>query len=198
MTQIRVILLLLCISAISRSQQPAGPAVDLAGYFGGVSVNNGYGHNPLLGASVAAGSRRVMVFGEANYVPIQGDKDRLWISGEPSVTVWTSLKAVDFGGGVSVALFSGSSVEPYVIGGFGATRVSASIKAQQSAVPSGSAAISVSATDTTSRISGGVGIRFYLGGSWGVRPEIRLDRYLSDEASTALRYSLGVFYRWGR
>ena len=65
-------------------------------------------------------------------------------------------------------------------------------------VPGTNLKVSTSVSDTKVRLGGGAGLRYYVSENWGIRPELRVDRYFGDQGSTAFRYTVGVFYQFGK
>lgn len=89
---------------------------------------------------------------------------------------------------------SDAKVVPYVIGGggFGYAKVTGSARY-------GSSIVSVSASETKGLVGGGFGARLYAGSNWGIKPEFKIQRTLGGEGNlTLLRFSVGVFYQFGK
>ena len=170
-------------------------AVEGAGFIGGIWLSGGGGNHAHLGGTFGAAAReRLFVFGELGYAPLTGRSTTTVVDGVP-VNISASAKLLDFGGGVQVIFPTDWNFEPYVIGAVGAGRISTSGSAH---VPGSNIDVSMSVSDTKARVGGGVGVRYYLSEKWGIRPELRIDRYLGTGGSTAFRYTVGVFYQFGK
>ncbi len=169
--------------------------VEGTGAVGGISLSNGGGsHVHLSGTFGTAVRDRLFVFGELGYAPLTGRSTTTVVDGT-SVRISASAKLVDFGGGAQFILMPGSKFEPYVIGAVGGGRMSTSGSAH---VPGTNLDVSASSSDTKARLGGGAGLRYYVSENWGIRPELRVDRYFGDQGSTAFRYTVGVFYQFGK
>ena len=169
--------------------------IEGAASIGGISLSNGGGNHVHLGSVFGTAVRdRLFVFGELGYAPLTGKTTTTVVDGSP-VRISASARLVDFGGGLQVILTSGEKFETYVIGAVGAGRMSAS---GSSHVPGTNLDVSISSSDTKARLGGGAGLRYYVSENWGIRPELRVDRYFGDQGSTAFRYTVGVFYQFGK
>jgi opacity protein-like surface antigen len=78
----------------------------------------------------------------------------------------------------------GNSFAPYVLGGLGLLRTSASVS---------SAVGSAGASDMTMGLNVGGGIRWQAGAKWGVQPEVKV--FVADGSN--LRFSTAVYYQFG-
>lgn len=76
-------------------------------------------------------------------------------------------------------------VTPYVLGGLGFLRVSASATIF---------GVRNSASDTAVGVNIGAGARWQAGRRWGVRPEMKV--FVADNSS--VRFSTGLYYQFGR
>ncbi len=169
--------------------------VEGTGAVGGLWLNSGGGNHAYLGGTFGTAVRdRLFVFGELGYAPLTGKSTTTVVDGTP-VRISASAKLVDFGGGAQFILMPGSKFEPYVIGAVGGGRFSASGSTE---VPGTNLKVSTSVSDTQVRLGGGAGLRYYVSENWGIRPELRVDRYFGDQGSTAFRYTVGVFYQFGK
>lgn len=180
------------------AQEPTQSAVaEVSGHFGGAVLDRGLGHYPVVGVSGAAGTSRVQVYGEFNFVPMARSGRTWWFGNNVIVANSASVKVIDYGGGLQIALAVGSVVEPYLIAGFGAFRGTAKWNSEITA--SGvQMSSTVALSETQLRAGGGFGLRVFAGHDWGLNPEVRVDRYLGNDNVLAVRYSLGAFVRWGR
>jgi len=57
--------------------------------------------------------------------------------------------------------------------------------------------VTVSSPSNEAYFGGGGGGRFFLGKSWGVKPEVQFRRYNSDSINTVI-FSAGIFYQFGK
>lgn len=183
----------LCVQLSAQGMQQG--VVEGSGYIGGIWLSGGGGNHPHLGGTFGAAAReRLFVFGELGYAPLAAESTTTVVDGSP-VNISASAKLLDFGVGVQVTLPTDWTFEPYVVGAVGAGRISASGSAH---VPDSNIDVSMNMSDTKARVGGGVGVRFYLSEKWGIRPELRIDRYLGTSGSTAFRYTVGLFYQFGK
>ena len=190
------VFILFCVSCVPLAAQGMEQGVvEGAGSIGGIWLNGSGGNHLHLGGTFGAAVReRLFVFGELGYAPLTGNSTTTVVDGVP-VRISASAKLVDFGGGVQYNLPTDWNFEPYVVGAVGAGRTSASGSAH---VPGSNIDVSLSTSDTKARLGVGVGVRYYVSERWGVRPELRIDRYLGTGGTTAVRYTVGVFYQFGK
>lgn len=130
------------------------------------------------------------VFGEAGYsLAGKTTLTATAINLPQPVSAGLRVNITHFAGGVEYR-FRGEDrkVEPFVSGGIGAARMSASASASGS---TGSLAIS----ETDLMYTAGGGLRTYLGRSWGLRPEIKVVRVPGETYAHA---AVGIFYQFGR
>jgi opacity protein-like surface antigen len=163
---------------------------EVSGYGGGASLSDGGGTHGIAGGTAGVNvSEKLHVFADVNYVPLGKSSFAYGGSG-----VSSSAKLINFGGGVSSAFMSqGSKVSPYVLGVFGVGRASAKVS-----VTVAGQSTSEGASDTNPYLGGGVGLRYMVGENWGVRPEVRYQRYLTDGGGHVLMFTAGVFFQFGR
>lgn len=110
-----------------------------------------------------------------------------------------SGRLLAFDGGVQFNLGPlQSRAVPYISGNFGFGHASAegNVRVQQGAQVM---QMSYDASSTDFSAGGGFGVRHYAGGRWGLRPEIRLARHVSEgQDLTAVRFTLGLFFPSGK
>ena len=164
----RAVLLLICLFAIAGT---AAASDEVAGYFGGATLSGGGGSHPAIGAAIAANTNRVLqLLGEINYVP----------TGSPGF----SASLVDFDGGIQIRFrVPRTKVEPYALGVIGLGHFSAS-------------AGSFSSTTNSFFYGLGGGFRYFVGRNWGLRPELRFQKYTSSGGGHLGMYTVGVFYQF--
>lgn len=100
-----------------------------------------------------------------------------------SFTASLGLMLTEYLGGVQYIVRQGR-VAPYVAGGFGIARLSATVSGS---IPTD---ISVNENDVATNFGGGV--RLFTGSAWGVRPDFRIVRVPEE---TYFRVGVGVFYQ---
>jgi len=149
---------------------------EIAGY-GGIAQ---FGGTHMAGGGSAGFrlSNPVQLFGEANFVPL-GSYSAYGVSG--------SEKLFNFGGGIHYNFTPGSSpFSPYLVGAAGLGHSSASISGLGSA----------SANNLYAGF--GAGFRYKVGSSWGIRPELRYQRYLQNGGGNLLLATVGIYYQFAR
>jgi opacity protein-like surface antigen len=104
----------------------------------------------------------------------------------PGVKYDSSIWAIDGNVHYLFPLKNNEKLTPYALGGLGIFRSSGS--SQVTGLPK------ISASDTDFGVNIGGGVRYAVGTNWGVRPELKI--FLSN--NTNVRYSLGVYYRFGK
>jgi hypothetical protein len=196
----------------SFAQSQSAGQVELAGFAGGSYLRaEGEGHTKgaFGGRAGVAASSRILAFGEFSFYPlgnITAIRELRECPPDACVTAPPiTFRAThvtghlwDFSGGVHVNLTSGDSkAAPYVLGTLGAGRVSGEGSFSVSAGPMTNQ-LRIKASDTALVIGGGGGLRYYVGQTWGFQPEVRYTRYFFEDAGlNNLRFTLGLFYRFG-
>jgi len=152
---------------------------EVSGSLGAITIGQGGGTHAVYGG--AGGVRigdHIHLFGEVNHSTILTLTDS-GVTGNAGLT--------NFGGGADFSFGSPTSkVRPYVTAALGVGHFYASAQG-------------VSLTITNSAYTGfGGGVRVYVGEHWGVKPEIRFQRYLSSlfQVNSAV-YTVGLFYQFG-
>jgi hypothetical protein len=149
---------------------------EITGY-GGLAHSGGT-HATFGGAVGFRVSDPIQLFGEANYIPL-GSYNAFGISG--------SSKLVNFGGGLNYNFTTRSSqFAPYLVAAAGLGHSSASFSGYGSA------------SDNSVYAGFGAGFRYKLGTSWGIRPEVRYQRYLQNGGSNLLLITGGIYYQFAR
>lgn len=95
----------------------------------------------------------------------------------------SELNLNDFQGGVKFNIHNSDHIEPYALLGMGVGRIT-----------------SHGYGDTNFGLHVGGGARIYASsGVWGIAPEMRYTRYFtSGNDANGFRYTVGIFYQWGR
>jgi hypothetical protein len=165
---------------------------EVTAYGGVTHFGSGGGTHALGGAAYGYNiNERAQVFGELNYTPLGSSTI---FSDYPGVTTSGSAKALNVGAGVLYNAGSNSSrAKPYLLAtvGDGIIRASYTIR---------SAAGNVSVSGSSNQVYAGVGggVRLLVGDRWGVRPEVRYQRYLQDGGGNSLMVNVGVFFQFGK
>jgi len=171
--------------------QEAG-ATEVAGYGGLFSfTGDGGGSHGFLGATVGKNtSDRLHLFGDFSYVPLGSESFSGSYSGI-SVNSKASAKAMNFGGGLHVSVGpSKNAFAPYVsaVGGGFHSWISASASG---------GGVSTSTRKSLANggyFGGGLGVRYFAGKSWGLRPEFQYRHYRYSEGSdNVILLNVGLF-----
>ncbi len=164
----------------------AAPAViwaggaEVSGFGGGMTLGGGLGTHGVFGGSAAV---RI-----GDHIHVFGDIDHSTILSESISGVTGTAGLTNFGGGLDYSFGpSTSKLRPYVTAGLGAGHFSA-----------GAGGVNVSIGNSVYSAFGG-GVRVYVGEHWGVKPEVRFQRYLSSVAqgTNGAIYTVGLFYQFG-
>jgi hypothetical protein len=187
--------LFLTILSSANAQGVVAGSAEAAGSFGYSSlsgVDNKRHFN--YGAEGAYNlSDKLAVAGEYTYMPM-GSAQVYVDEGSAS----ESGKYQQFGGSVRYSLTSSRHVVPFVVGGFGFARQSATASINLVGIGSGSGSADLNGV----YYSGGGGVSIYLHGGLGVRPEARYERqeFYQNGQSGGQNLGLGtvsVFYQFG-
>jgi hypothetical protein len=203
--------LVLCAAPIFAQSQEAGQ-VEVAAFAGGSYLRvhgDGETKGAFGGRVGATTGGPVTVFGEFSYYPFGDVTSIRALRGCPQTAcpgggflfretrvnggLW------DFSGGVHVTLARAEwKAAPYLLGALGAGHASAD--GSFDVVTGGFAnRLRIHASDTAFGLSGGGGLRYFAGPRWGIQPELRYTRYFFEDAGlNNLRFSMGVFFRFGK
>ena len=169
--------------------------VEVSGFGGAITMNSGVGTHATYGggAAVLLGDN-VHVFGEFGISTLASEQ-----VSSGSVSATGTAKLANYGGGVDYSFgSSGSRFRPYVLAGVGVGHFYATGSG-------GGASVSLGITNQFYEAFGG-GVRMYLGKQWGLKPEVRYQHYNSSNSSliggtvagsSAVQYTVGVFYQFG-
>jgi len=178
--------------------QAAEPALGKAEIGGSVGVFRATGDGGFtkvtFGGSAAARIGSVtQIFGEFGYVPLEsgsmnGNMFGYDYAGSYSSKLYQGL------GGVRIHFPVSDKFLPFAFGAGGIGRASASATATVSGV-SGTG----SSGENAAIVAFGGGVTCVLGKSWGLRPEVRYQRYhFSDGSLGAVMARMGIFFQFGR
>jgi hypothetical protein len=169
---------------------------EVSGLGGGITVDDGGGTHPLFGGAAAFGlGDNFHLFGEFSYIPLPSSSGSATLSSGATVTGSQSAKLADFGGGLDYSFLSSQSkLRPYVVGAFGLAHTFDTLSLSANGT---SASVSMGSNGFYAGAGGGV--RLYVGKRWGLKPEVRYQRYQSTQGggSNTVMYTVGVFYRFG-
>lgn len=169
--------------------------VEVSGFGGALTMDGGVGTHPTYGGSAAVLlGDNVHVFGEFSMSNLLSEQ-----VSSGSMTATGTAKLANYGGGVDYSFGSSSSrFRPYVLAGIGVGHFYATGSG-------GGTSVSLGLTNQFYTAFGG-GLRMYLGKQWGLKPEVRYQRYFSSESSliggavggsNVVQYTVGVFYQFG-
>jgi len=178
---------------LASAQVVAPKSVDLSGNGGITDLKVDYGKEGHASFGVSAGYnvvRFLAVSADYNYI-------NLGSSSEYGATATQSLQ--EYGVSARLALIDTRIVVPYVLGGGGGVRDSASASAGGQ---------SASATQSGGYVTVGGGASIYVGHGFGVRPEFRYDRLqfaattvdgvaIPGGGQSAPRATVAIFYQFG-
>jgi len=175
---------------------------EVTGHGGGIWLSGGGGTHGLFGGSAGiVASSKALVFFDVSYAPLESANLGLVDPGSGvTVSASGSAKLLDLAGGIKYSLTRTESrkPDPYVIfaTGVGRASVSGTGTARQ-----GSQTVTVNISESTSNfaVHGGIGVRLYVGGKWGIQPEFRFGHYFAEGGGgNAARFTAGVFYQFGK
>ncbi|NOT45358.1 MAG: outer membrane beta-barrel protein [Acidobacteria bacterium] len=147
---------------------------EILGFIGGVSDGGG---TTFGGGVQYAFGERIILAAEAAYLTGGEDFSGFGVDFDSSL--------LEFGGNVHYLFpMSNEAFTPYVLGGLGLLRVSAS---------SSSGGFSSSASDTAIGLNIGGGARWQVGDNWGLRPELKI--FIEDGSN--VRFSIGFYRQFG-
>ena len=167
---------------------------EVAVFGGGIAFSGGGGSHGMAGGSVGANvSDKIHIFGEASYVPLGSSNFGGSYSGI-SVSSKASAKMLQFGGGLQY-LFAekDAKLAPYLTAVAGDARQTFSASSSAAGV-----SVTSSGSSSTLYVGGGAGLRYSVGSNWGIRPEIRYQRYLQNGGGGAFSFVLGAFFQFGK
>jgi hypothetical protein len=163
--------------------------VEVAAFGGASYVTGGQGVHPLFGGSV---DTRVVdhlrVFGEFSIMPLASATESM-----SGVVASGSEKLTSFGGGLDYGFGSSKRVVPYVLLAVGDGRLSASATAN-----GGGYSVSVGMASNSIYFGVGGGARIYIGEHWGIKPEVRVERYGISNVFSTVAFTAGLFYQFGQ
>jgi len=175
-------ILFLCVgvSRVASAQQVTSGQTEAVGFIGGVTDGGGFTFGG--GIHYALDSKWILD-GELSYLT-GGDDFNGSFQGIP-VAAESSAIAVDLNAHYLLQKSGKAPFAPYLLGGLGIVR------ARATATILG---VTQSFSDTEAGLNLGVGGRWQPGVNWGVRPEIKV--LIAD--NTSVRFSVGLYYQFGR
>ncbi len=169
--------------------------VEVSGFGGGITLDGGVGTHAAYGGSAAyLLGDNVHLFGEFSYTTLASET-----VSSGTTTANAAVNLASYGGGADYSFGSPSSkLRPYVLAALGVGHFYGNGS-------SGGTSVSLGITNDIYAGIGG-GIRLYLGKHWGLKPEVRYQRYNSSQSSllgatigssNSVQYTVGVFYQFG-
>jgi len=172
--------LVLVAGALAFSTVTWAQGAEVAGFGGGSWLSGGFGTHGVFGGTGAVRiGDHIHVYGEINHSTILSENIG-GVTGNAGLT--------NFGGGVDYSFGSSTSrLRPYVTAGLGVGHFSAS--AEGTTMSIGNSAYAAF----------GGGVRAYVGQHWGIKPEVRFDRYLNSfaQGTNGMLFTVGLFYQFG-
>jgi hypothetical protein len=150
--------------------------------FGGFTLGTGGTHAAVGGGAGIAVSRYGMMLFETSFMPLGHST----IQGWPAQSAVTRSHLWDFALDSHIRVPIKDRWEPYVILGTG---ILWNVVRQQ-AVNANGAAVTYNLDQFNGVFHTGAGLRYYVGRSWGIRPEVKV----IVTQRTYTRLSIGIFY----
>lgn len=206
MVNLRAILrgLVLLAGASAFSSISWGQGFEVSGFGGAMTMDGGVGtHASYGGAGAFLLGENIHIFGEFNYSQLVSSQFSQAAGNGSTITGTANVDLASFGGGVDYSFGSSTSkVRPYVTVALGVGHFYGT-----GSGTNGTTSTNVSVGISNSLYVGvGGGVRFYFGKHWGVKPEVRYQRYnssnvgllgVSTGGANAVEYNVGLFYQFG-
>jgi hypothetical protein len=189
--------------AMGSGLQAAEPGIGEVSGFGGIVSIGGSTHGNFGGTLGANLGRFVHLFGEVNYMA-RGTETYTENHGTAPTTTTVSGQLINYGGGVQIRIPTGTArIEPYGLLAFGYGQMKRDVDAI-----SGTNGATYSSSDSTYNVYNAVGLgaRVFLGRKWGIKPELRYQKYYGLNLSSndpvsdrgrAITATTGIFYQFG-
>ena len=157
-----------------------------------VSIRQGGGTRGNLGGTTGINlGRFVHLFGEVNYMAVRKE------TASPALATGSGT-LMNYGGGVQIRIPTGAAkIEPYGLLAFGYGHMRGGVNGATSGADS-----------THSAYNGvGIGARIFVGKNWGIKPEVRYQKYYGIYLSSADPFAelggvrnvtAGLFYQFGK
>jgi hypothetical protein len=160
---------------------------EVVGFAGGATYGAGGGTHPVFGGGGSFGfGDSFRVLGEVGYGPLLSMS-----SSQSGVDVSVAEHLLGVGGGVEYSFMDAKSkVRPYVVGAVGLEHFTIS-----GSGTNGTTSVSLGTSSNSVYFGGGGGLRYFIGKSWGIKPEIRYQH--SADTGNSIVYSVGFFFRFG-
>lgn len=168
------------VSTVESGQEVTTGQTEAVGFVGGVTDGGGVA---LGGGMHYAFNPRWLFDGELAY--LTGGNDVQGVVRGFGVDISSKAVSVDLNAHYLFPQSTNQKVTPYVLGGLGFLRVSASTTIF---------GVRSSVSDTAVGLNIGAGARWQAGRRWGVRPEMKV--FVADNSS--VRFSTGLYYQFGR
>jgi hypothetical protein len=168
------------VCSVASAQQVTPGQTEAVGFIGGVTDGGGF---TLGGGIHHALNPRWLFDGELAH--LTGGNDAQGVVQGFGVAIESSAMSVDMNAHYLFPQSTNQKFTPYVLGGLGFLRVSASTTFF---------GVRNSVSDTQVGLNIGAGLRWQTGGHWGVRPEMKV---LVADKST-VRFSTGLYQQFGR
>jgi len=168
------------VCSVASAQQVTPGQTEAVGFIGGVTDGGGF---TLGGGIHYAVNPRWLFDSELAY--LTGGNDVQGVVQGFGVGIESSAMSVDMNAHYLFPQSTNQKFTPYVLGGLGFLRVSASTTFF---------GVRNSVSDTQVGLNIGAGLRWQTGGHWGVRPEMKV--LVADNSS--VRFSTGLYYQFGR
>jgi hypothetical protein len=194
----------LCIALMpcAKAQDLKVGAKEIAG-FGGVVHARGRGAsatNMVAGGNFGyAVTKNIWAIGEFSYAPLGDFQYHQQDMPGATIRMDTTSRLYSFDAGIHYNLPTSSSrVVPYVALGAGLGDISSSGRVTVR-VGHLTSTTNFQTGNTGINLGAGLGMRYYVSDTWGIRPEVRLSRLMAGGGGvTALRFTVGVFYQFGK
>jgi hypothetical protein len=164
---------------------------EVSGLGGGITLDGGAGTHADYGGSGAYRlGENIHLFGEFNFSTLATTS-----MSSNGVNATGSAKLANYGGGVAYSFrVPDSKLRPYATVALGAGHFYGTGSATSNGTTTN---VSIGIANALYTGVGG-GVRFYLGKHWGLKPEVRYQRYQSSlfQANTVV-YTVGLFYQFG-
>lgn len=190
----RSFVLLMGVSAFSTITWAAGG--EVSGFGGAMTFSGGVGTHGAAGAGAAYRfGDNIHLFGDFSYTTLASQT-----ASSGGVTATGTAKLASFGGGFDYSFGSSDSkLRPYVTASLGVGHFYAT---------GSGPGVNVSLGIANEFYTGlGGGVRLYVGKNWGIKPEVRYQRYFNGQSSllgggiggiSAVLYTGGIFYQFGK
>ena len=197
--------LLALFAAPARAQQLGFSGTEVAA-FGGAAYRASSGSSWLAGGSFGGAlSRYALLYGEGSYSRLGGDTLDLGSQVQGTATARFGQGDITeaYGGAQFQYPIRNTRIAPFVGFGLGVVRSSVSAQITVSGTtdpftgrPLGGVSVTQNLRQTSVAYTIPVGLRYYVGDRWGVKPEVA--SVIGSGFTTFSRFSIGIFFQSGR